>query len=269
MEHITTLSLSLEPADGFSHLQHRVYSLGPMLQSVLMEHTDAAYAEQLHASTFNPYSQYCFMQEDGNLVWHISALTDEAASRLLDPVSKIDSFTLRNLDKTISVVKKTRETVSVAFFLDLLKKDPSSSFRIRFATPTAFKSKGQYVIMPDVRLIFQNLLMRYNQAYAGDKEIDSETVDYIAEHVRVSSYSLRSCYFPRTMGKADKIPAFVGSLTLHAAGPQSLRGLVAMLLFFGEASGIGVKTSMGMGGVQLLQNASKSNPAEQGGQIGR
>lgn len=71
------------------------------------------------------------------------------------------------------------------------------------------------------------------------------------------------------MGKADKIPAFVGSLTLHAAGPQSLRGLVAMLLSFGEASGIGVKTSMGMGGVQLLQNASKSNPAEQGGQIGR
>ena len=148
-----------------------------MLQSVLMEHTDAAYAEQLHASTFNPYSQYCFMQEDGNLVWRISALTDEAASRLLDSMSKIDSFTLRNLDKTISVVKKTRETVSVAFFLDLLKKDPSSSFRIRFATPTAFKSKGQYVIMPDVRLIFQNLLMRYNQAYAGDKEIDSETVD--------------------------------------------------------------------------------------------
>lgn len=128
MEHITTLSLSLEPADGFSHLQHRVYSLGPMLQSVLMEHTDAAYAEQLHASTFNPYSQYCFMQEDGNLVWHISALTDEAASRLLDPVSKIDSFTLRNLDKTISVVKKTRETVSVAFFLDLLKRIPAHRF---------------------------------------------------------------------------------------------------------------------------------------------
>ena len=123
--------------------------------------------------------------------------------------------------------------------------------------------------MPDVRLIFQNLLMHYNQAYAGDNEIDEDTVSYIAEHTRITSYNLRSRYFPRTMGGSDKIPAFAGSLTLHVSGPQSLRGLVSMLLTFGEASGVGIKTSMGMGGMQRIRSTGNSKSMEQGGSIGR
>lgn len=149
--------------------------------------------------------------------------------------------------------------------LGILKGEAGPSFRVRFATPTAFKSKGRYTIMPDVRLIFQNLLMHYNQAYAGDSEIDSETLEYLTERVSITSYNLRSRYFPRTMDRSDKIPAFAGTVTLRAHGPQSLQGLVAMLLTFGEAAGVGVKTSMGMGGMQLLKEAS----TRKGGNVGR
>ena len=142
-------------------------------------------------------------------------MTDEAASRLLEPAGKIESFTLRNINASFSVVRKTCETVGVDRLLDILKNCEESSFRVGFVAPASFRSKGQYVIVPDVRLMFQNLLMRYNQVYAGDSEIDAATVDYIAEHTRISSYALRSRYFSRTMDKADKIPAFVGNITLH------------------------------------------------------
>lgn len=252
MEHITTLSLEIEPRESLGVSHANICSLGPMLQSVLMECADDSYVEQLHASTLNPYSQYCCILDDGGIVWRMSALTDEAASRLLEPAGKIESFTLRNINASFSVVRKTCEMVGVDRLLDILKNCEESSFRVSFVAPASFRSKGQYVIVPDVRLMFQNLLMRYNQVYAGDSEIDAATVDYIAEHTRISSYALRSRYFSRTMDKADKIPAFVGNITLHVSGPQSLKGLVAMLLHFGEASGIGVKTSMGMGGIRLI-----------------
>ena len=265
MEAITTLSLFVDSLNSARRAKRGAFSVGPMLQSVLMGCIDDSYATQLHASGFNPYSQYCFENDKGEVVWKISALTNEAADRLIVPASKIDSFTLNNLDETFVVARKQIESFGVNSLLAILKGETDSSFRVRFVTPTAFKCKGQYVIMPDIRLIFQNLLMRYNQVYAGDCEIDSETVDYIVQNVKITSYNLRSEYFPRTMAKADKIPAFVGTVTLHVAGPQSLKGLVSMLLTFGEASGIGIKTSMGMGGMQLIRESS----TRKGGTIGR
>ena len=265
MEHITTLSLHLESRNLSEGGLSQPFSLGPMLQSVLLEQVDGFYAQQLHASIQNPYSQYCYVSDDGDLVWLISVLTDEAAKYLIEPASKIETFTLKNIDGTFSVARRKIDSFGIDHLLSKLQGDSDSSFRLRFVTPTSFKSKGHYVIMPDVHLIFQNLLMRYNQVYAGDNEIDSETLEYITEHVRITSYNLRSKYYPRTMAKADKIPDFTGSLTIHVTGPQSLRGLVSMLLTFGEASGVGIKTSMGMGGMQLVKNM----PVRKGGVSGR
>lgn len=99
--------------------------------------------------------------------------------------------------------------------------------------------------------------MHYNQIYAGSNEIDNETINYIAAHTKVTSYNLRSRYFSRTANSSDKIPGFYGSLKIYVSGPQSLRGLVSLLLNFGEASGIGIKTSMGMGGMQLLHEKAR------------
>lgn len=266
MDNIATLSLHVKPLDSGEGNIRQVFSLGPMLQSVLMEHADSLYAEQLHASMLNPYSQYCFVNDKDEIVWRISTLTDEAMNRLIDPISKIEEFTLRNLGKTFVVTKRLCESFGMDHLLGILKEDAPSTFRIRFVSPVAFRSKGRYVIMPDVWFIFQNLLMRYSQMYAGDAEIDIDTLEYIVEHVSISSYNLHSHYFLRTMGKSDRIPAFLGSLTFHVAGPQSLRGLVAMLLTFGEAAGVGIKTSMGMGGMQLLDNQSTQKG---GGKVGR
>lgn len=266
MENIETLSLHIKPVDSNEGAIRRAFSLGPMLQSVLMEHIDDLYAEQLHASTLNPYSQYCSTNEKGEIIWRIGALTNDAIEKLIEPASKIEKFTLRNLDKAFIVTRKTRESFGVDRLIEVLKADAPSTFCVGFVSPAAFRSKGRYVIMPDVRLIFQNLLMRYNQVYAGDAEVDPETLDYIVGRVSVSSYNLHSHYFSRTMGESSRIPAFLGSLTLRVEGPQSLRGLVAMLLAFAEVSGIGIKTSMGMGGIQLMNDRSIRKG---GGIIGR
>lgn len=257
MEHITRISLYLNPVSNCELSQAQVNSFGPMLQSVLMENVYEPYVDKLHLPFFNPFSQYCFIDYDGSIVWQVNALNNEAAKFLIDPVSKIESFKLKNLNESFFVIKKTIETLEVDRLFDSLRNETKSAYCIRFVTPTAFKSKGEYVIIPDVRLIFQNLLMHYNQIYAGSNEIDNETINYIAAHTKVTSYNLRSRYFSRTANSSDKIPGFYGSLKIYVSGPQSLRGLVSLLLNFGEASGIGIKTSMGMGGMQLLHEKAR------------
>lgn len=224
-------------------------NLGPFLQGALMEEIDPAYAERLHGCAFNPYSQYCVLDKDtGKLLWRINALNDEAADCILAPLSKKDSVSLRAKNLDFEVVKRSTESVSMKSLTDLISGG-GSRLSVRFITPTAFKSGGAYVIIPSPRLIAQNLLMHYGQVFSGSNDVDAETLEYLEKHLMVSSYRLRSSNFGNVAKGGRGVPGFEGSLTLAAAGPDMVGGLMAMLLKFGEYAGVGIKTAMGMGAV--------------------
>lgn len=249
LQHISTLEFALAPRSKTFQLRNADF-LGPFFQGALMEHVDGAYGEYLHQLPFNPYSQFVVGDESsGRLVWRVCALNDEAARQLLHPISGIDAVVIRALNEVFDVVEMKIGQVRMKELTDVIYSSDGSRISIRFITPSSFKSRGEYVIVPSARLIFQNLLMRYEQVYSGNKEVDPETIDFLAEHSRISSYRLRSRYFANIGGKSGKIPAFTGELTLSFTGPQTVAGMAKMLLKFGEYSGLGIKTSMGMGAI--------------------
>ena len=176
-------------------------------------------------------------------------MTDEAAEQVIRPMRDVRSIKVRGIGSTLEVRRSTVEVIELTCLTDLIRDGDTGRSSLSFLTPTSFKSAGSYVFMPSVRLILQNLLMRYNQLYEGDKEVDEETMLYMERCARIVSYKLHSQYFPHVT-KDHKIPAFVGSVVLKCHGPQPMIGLVRMLLKFGEYAGIGIKTSMGMGGVR-------------------
>ena len=235
------------PVDGLKQRN----DLGPLLQGALMERVDAGYAALLHQLPFNPYSQYCFWEE-GSLVWRISALTDDAASYIIEPARQLDSLEVRSARLRFEVAKTSLDTLNIESLLKDVGQAGPDKLRLQFLTPTAFKSQGRYVNIPSVRLILQNLLMHYGQVYDNNKEGYEETIEYVDQHVRVLSYSLRSSSFGHIAGGGRRIPAFVGSMTLGLRGNEMTAGLSRMLLRFGEYAGVGIKTSMGMGGIRLL-----------------
>lgn len=263
MQHITTITLELASSQVDATASSQVFSMGPFMQGVLMEHIDASYAGCLHQLAFNPYSQYCTPNGKGGLIWRISALTDEAAEQIIEPLSRESVFNIKAVGESFTVEKTTIEKVDIKSFIGLINQAGSSKIRVRFVTPTAFKSQGVYVIMPTSRLIFQNLFMHYNQVYEGDKEVDEETVDYLGQHARIVSYNLRSQYFAHAMKNGGKVPAFVGAMTVSLSGPQPATGLARMLLKFGEYAGVGIKTSMGMGAMRCLQSEERPRKEEQ------
>ncbi len=248
MRKITTLAMTLRPSGPFEATASKANALAPYLQGALLERVDAQYAGLLHQLPFNPYSQYCILANDGSIVWKVTALSDEAAQFLIEPLRSLEEVHLRAVGTSFSVSSTTLESLDIKCLLDSIYEDGPSKVKLQFLTPTAFKSRGSYVIMPTPRLIFQNLLMHYSQVYEGSKEIDADTVDFIEQNVHVCSYNLQSRYFEHVAPHGKKIPAFIGAMTLSIGGPQSMTGLARMLLKFGTYAGMGIKTSMGMGG---------------------
>ena len=58
-----------------------------------------------------------------------------------------------------------------------------------------------------------------------------------------------------------RIPGFQGEVTIKINGPQQMVNMAWMLAEFGTYSGVGIKTSLGMGGMMILEK----NETENGG----
>ena len=157
---LSSLTLTLGLPEGKRLSLAQANSLGPLLQGALMEHVDRDYAALLHTMQFNPYSQYCVTGKDpGTLAWHVQGLTDEATRRILTPLQSVDAFEVRGAGMRLDVRERAFETTSLKTVLDEIAQNGDTHAHVEFVSPTAFKRAGQYVVVPDVRLIFQNLLM--------------------------------------------------------------------------------------------------------------
>lgn len=271
MQHLSscTFHLTAKPQDASKIIANSVCVAGPYFQGLLMSVVDKEYAELLHGGLFNPYSQYSsFDNETGGITWTVNTLSDEATERIINPLTKRDSFEVKGLGIHLDVSSYSVETKSLKSLTDVVhekqnkpERNPDQDsakaqkdvkqfdkMKLSFVTPTAFKSRGEYIFMPNSRLLFQNLLMRYETAYKGTQESDEETVSYLASHAKIVSYDLRSHYFSNVAEGKKNIPAFMGNATISLGGPAPAIGLAKMLLMFGEYAGVGIKTSMGMGG---------------------
>lgn len=73
-------------------------------------------------------------------------------------------------------------------------------------------------------------------------------MDYLNECVRIVNYRLRSTKFYL---EGTKIPSFIGTFTIKVNAPLPVLQLVDVLLKSANYTGIGVKTSLGMGKIEL------------------
>ena len=122
--------------------------------------------------------------------------------------------------------------------------------KIQFQTPTAFKRRGEYVFFPDLPLIYQSLMNKYDAASQKETVVNEEVLEQLVQYSKVVQYRLRSCHYSV---HGAKIPAFMGEITIRVSGPQAMVNFINMLLHFGEYSGVGIKAAMGMGHLKVLE----------------
>lgn len=232
------------------------YKQSSNLQGVIMEHIEEEYAEILHQSNLKPYSQ-CVVKQDDKRIWYIRTLTQEAYKKMIIPLSQLNEFEIKNGQIHANIVRRDFESRAENELLKEFYEIPANRFlNLTFQTPTAFKSNGKYVFYPDIRMIYQSLMMKYTASSEEMDMIDEDTLEQLTQNSEIVRYHLRSMSFPL---EGVNIPGFVGSIRLKIKGTDTMARYARMLMKYGQYSGVGIKTAMGMGAIRLMEQGEKKN----------
>lgn len=140
------------------------YNMASIFQSALMQAVGPAYAETLHESAMHPYSQYLRVEGE-DIYWTVHALNMETSENIISAL-RSDDFQNVHLDARKEDLKVIEKRVSEQSYEELIEKyyfgEGKSLLTLRFLTPVSFKSDGHYCIFPTPKLIFQNLMMKYD-----------------------------------------------------------------------------------------------------------
>lgn len=225
------------------------YKQSSNLQGVIMENIDERYAEKLHHCNLNPYSQ-CLLKEDGKTIWKICTVNEEAYEQMIIPLSKLADFTIKNKKNTIYITKKEIRIKETAELLKEFYEISGKKFiDIMFQTPTAFKQNGKYIFYPELHLLYQSLMNKYSASSEIMEMMDEETLLQLEENSEIIRYRLQSIPFPM---EGINVPGFVGTIRIRFRGTNTMMRYIRLLLRFGEYSGVGIKTAMGMGAIKII-----------------
>ena len=79
---------------------------------------------------------------------------------------------------------------------------------------------------------------------------DEDTLEELVTQSEIVRYRLQTIPFPL---EKTNITGFIGNICIHIKGPETIARYVSMLAKFGEFSGAGIKTGMGMGAMKYIR----------------
>ena len=216
------------------------------LYAALLERAPAAFGIRVHEGSISPVSQY-LDRRGGKRIWSVALLGAEAEAALGPPLEEGEPFYLEKEGILLRPAKVEQARIASPEEL-FLRAGGAGRHILCFRTPAAFKSRGHYQILPTSRLILQNLIQKWNGCFPGCpiEDEDGQGMEAMAAGLVCSRFQLHDqVYFL----KGSAVPGFVGTMTLDNRLSGFHRELAGALLTFAGFAGVGIKTSLGMGGV--------------------
>lgn len=241
---ISQYNFTVASTDGtpvFSSQAYRLYAW-------LLSYLSPSHADALHAQGEHPISQFLRYDPSAKTtVWSVSLLNEMAHDLFAPILDTAETVSLHH--GTILLQTKTHSAVKDAhdLILESRRRDVSRT-TILFHSPASFKQAKRYVIFPQERLIVQSLINQWNRFVPEYPLDDPDAFQMLADGLRISDYALRSTGFRL---KETVIPGFTGRLTIRSLLSPPLAELWSTLLSWAKYSGIGIKTTLGMGGVSI------------------
>ena len=224
--------------------------MASLFHGALMEMLPEAYVAELHESMLHPYTQHLEMR-DHQWHWVVTTLNDQAKDLIIDQtLAQKNQVDIKKHELVVGIAeKKMSELTDKELSSQFYQEDAPRTISLQFLTPTAFKIDGRYVFYPDIRSIYLSLMNKYDAASKAGSMKDEDALELLCRNTSLFRYDLRSTLFSM---EGVKIPSFVGKITFRMHGAQTMTNLAQMLFRFGEYSGIGIKTALGMGAVKML-----------------
>lgn len=233
------------------------YQMSSLFHGFLMENISTEYADQLHGSSLHPFSQYLEFSAEG-CSWVVNCLNEEARDRIIfESLMKTNDIVLKKISKTLHITERSYKEVSAKDLADRFYGEDASRYTsLHFITPTAFKQNGKYLFFPDIRCIYQSLMNKYDASDGTEAMFDPEVLEALEKGSEISRYDIKSTLFHL---EGVRIPSYIGKITIKVNGTQTMANFARMLFEFGKYSGIGIKTSIGMGAYRIIEGKEKKN----------
>ena len=237
-------------------------SMGSIFHGVLMEIVGQDTAAWLHEQQQNrPFNQCVFYDKElKKSLWRITTLTEEAGYKIMQPViaSLGKEFFLKQkgysfcLDSLVAEKTQSYQDLADKIFLD---EGIPLGGNIKFLTAASFKRDGEYLVMPELYLIFQSLLNKWNTFSPQNKLLEKDLEYTLAKCSKITKYSLHSQPFSL---ERSVITGFKGEIQLKFRANEMIRRIIALLLSYAQFAGVGIKTALGMGGLEANYTSSKT-----------
>lgn len=244
---ITQLTYRVEVPENL----HIDSSWGYWFYAALMERIPDEMAEMFHLPDRTPINQHLWISDREKTVnWIINILGNEAEQCLLPWLDSISELELRECVQPFKLVLNQKKSFEDAntFWNHAAQMPDATVHRLHIKTPTAFRSNQRYVIFPDVRLILQSLILRWNSIAPSLEIRDEDVLRMMEMQIWMRDYRLQTRCFEL---KGQKIPGFCGTIWLQNRLSAPLLEIWKGLILFSEYSGLGIKTALGMGAVEV------------------
>lgn len=229
-----------------------VQSIGSVLHGVLMELVGTEYAGRLHESGLRPYNQYIYLDKDKKqYIWRLSAVTADAVNHILKPLLKMPEKIFLKQKRGYLYVKE-RSILEETSYEALIHKFWSgdrlyTQAKLQCMSTTSFKVDKQYTIFPEAFRIYRYLLRQWNQFNTYGILDTISLLDDLETGVFIRDYNLRM----GTYGlEGIKIKGFRGQVVMQFKRNAELQRVLALLSYYSQFTGLGIKTALGMGGVK-------------------
>lgn len=245
---LASLEMVIEPLSQYSVTNQK----SSIFQAILMEQIDKEYASELHLSQLHPYSQ-CIISQKDKITWRINTLNEEAYNHIIVPLmsTEFSSFVVERDDVKFKIVDKNLRTSSRQNLIEKYYFGECSRYiRIRFVSPTAFKSNGNYLFWPQLDKIYRSIMKKYDAFSSNETLYDEETLGQLVQYSEIIRYNIRSTLFHL---EGAKMPSYVGMIVVKVKGPQALVNLANVLWRYAGYSGIGIKAAIGMGANEIIE----------------
>lgn len=203
-------------------------------------------AGYLHES--RAMNQYIVPTGKNTAVLTINLLTDEATHYMSPLLENTQDYRLNKYNCTLTA----QEPVFCEYTEDDLMSKYFTSPCIRkhvtlnLAVPTTFKTNNHYAVFPTVELMIRSAVTKWNTLGLSISVDDEKAVFQLIESIMITGYRLASTHYSL---KDTHIQSFTGNLTLSIHGAEPMTRLFNMLIGALRFTGLGIKTSLGMGGV--------------------
>lgn len=221
---------------------------GYRLYAALLAEAPDSFGAGVHQDAVTPLSQFLTVWPDA-LIWTVNLLGRESEESLSALLDRQQTLYLKRDRVRLTVTDRRRDTVRDVEELFVRASGKSGCHLLRFQTAAAFKSQGQYLNLPTARLVLQSLIKKWNGCFpeCPIEDEDGGGMETMAAGLRCRRFQLRDRMYCL---KGSSIPGFTGELTLENRLSGFHRELADALLLFSGYSGVGIKTALGMGGVQ-------------------